>query len=378
MSQLKIYVISMQILFHIADNPCHGKEFHNDNVGDDYPNGDPEQRDLKNLIKKIVDREIYYYFGYIIESTTEKMIEAFDQHYQELGKRAIKIDTFDASEPPNLDESVYRSISSSISSTLSHMTNIATGSVEPKQRILKKKLIKEVPNWDGIEAKDVREITPDCGSDYKSSTVCKKVKRAQHPFAAGGIRYAYHAHFPGSDKMYVFKESIKSSGRHRCAKRAFEMLQIHDKASAYAKKFNKEKPLNVRVRLNFLTVGVVEYPADLDGKFSYFTYEKFIEGTYQKFNGNDGYEGRDLLDPLNVACQAFSHYTWEASGNTILICDLQGVKTKDGVLLTDPAIHARNVLKHGLTNLGMKGIKLFFEKHKCNHICRQMKLPRFI
>ena len=64
--------------------------------------------------------------------------------------------------------------------------------------------------------------------------------------------------------------------------------------------------------------------------------------------------------------QAFSHFTWEASTHTILVCDIQGV----GDTWTDPQIHSFNGEGYGKGNMGNDGIQKFLESHKCNEICK--------
>jgi hypothetical protein len=85
--------------------------------------------------------------------------------------------------------------------------------------------------------------------------------------------------------------------------------------------------------------------------------------------------------PSEVA-QAFSHFTYLASGRKRLVCDLQGVyDEKENVLkFSDPVIHyhdphrehRRNV--YGKTDQGKKGMAMFFETHRdhCGHLCRLM------
>ena len=75
--------------------------------------------------------------------------------------------------------------------------------------------------------------------------------------------------------------------------------------------------------------------------------------------------------------QAFSHFTWVHSKKQLVVCDLQGTIKRDKILLTDPAIHADKYMQFGSTNLGTQGIKLFLRRHKCNEICREMKLEPF-
>jgi hypothetical protein len=68
---------------------------------------------------------------------------------------------------------------------------------------------------------------------------------------------------------------------------------------------------------------------------------------------------------------AFSHFTYEASDKEILICDIQGVND----LYTDPQIHNREGIGFGKGNMGERGFERFLATHRCNHICRYLKLP---
>ena len=68
--------------------------------------------------------------------------------------------------------------------------------------------------------------------------------------------------------------------------------------------------------------------------------------------------------------QAFSHFTFEASGHKCMVVDVQGV----GDLYTDPQIHTYNGEGYGSGNLATKGIALFFNTHRCNVICEALGL----
>ena len=73
-----------RMLFHIADCPCHGREFHSYPVGlDFYPNGDPRgsrAHTLKSLFDRINGEEIQYFFGKITNET-DIMLEKFSTVY---------------------------------------------------------------------------------------------------------------------------------------------------------------------------------------------------------------------------------------------------------------------------------------------------------
>jgi hypothetical protein len=88
-----------------------------------------------------------------------------------------------------------------------------------------------------------------------------------------------------------------------------------------------------------------------------------------------------MLQPEDFL-HAFSHFTYVRSGGRFMVVDLQGAfqiapDGKKTFLLTDPAIHYKFKDKRdsrrkdfGRTNLGRKGMRAFFETHKCNVICR--------
>lgn len=63
----------------------------------------------------------------------------------------------------------------------------------------------------------------------------------------------------------------------------------------------------------------------------------------------------------------------------MLVCDLQGYMDdkKGSVLLTDPAIHSKELLRGGKTNLSMPGIRRFAVAHECGPTCHRLGLPPF-
>ncbi len=83
--------------------------------------------------------------------------------------------------------------------------------------------------------------------------------------------------------------------------------------------------------------------------------------------------------------QAFSHYSYHNSKQRLMVVDLQGIldQNSDGsrcYRLTDPVIHRRRHAKGVKWNFGRtdrrdKGIKSFFETHKCSDVCRALNLP---
>jgi hypothetical protein len=68
------------MLFHIADAPCHGREFHNSIMGDRFPNGDPSARTLLQLLGPLAENGVHYHFGKINE-LTDRMVQKFAEAY---------------------------------------------------------------------------------------------------------------------------------------------------------------------------------------------------------------------------------------------------------------------------------------------------------
>jgi len=65
-----------------TDAPCHGKEFHDPDIEDNYPDGDPEKRDIKKYIKEFAEREIYLFCAEY-DKSTEKMFGIFKEIYNQ-------------------------------------------------------------------------------------------------------------------------------------------------------------------------------------------------------------------------------------------------------------------------------------------------------
>ena len=103
--------------------------------------------------------------------------------------------------------------------------------------------------------------------------------------------------------------------------------------------------------------------------------EPFIEGTYLKFNNNNGHVEK-MLEASHSIMQTFSHFTYSYSNGMLMVTDLQGVVNNGTYKLTDPAIHTADPKKYlkDPTNLGDKGMSAFFVTHTCNRFCRELAL----
>ena len=76
--------------------------------------------------------------------------------------------------------------------------------------------------------------------------------------------------------------------------------------------------------------------------------------------------------PFDLTAQAFSHYTFERSKGDMLVTNLRRI----GSHFVDPTIHTKDDKRfsYSETNLSSEGIEMFFETHRCNDVCRRLRL----
>jgi len=222
-----------------------------------------------------------------------------------------------------------------------------------------------------------------------------KVKLEAEPFARGGLRKAYHlqdissnTRTGDSNVTYVAKMSIDPDEDRETY---FQDAEMQCFAAEWAKKFNqvsvkqhetcpqlltRTTQSNAPKKVDFVQAWILEL-VDRENR-DLCAVERFIAGPYRKHNNNFGF----VNDDERNTPQAFSHFTYEASGHMILVCDIQGVgdlytgtekatisKTEQknyGFFLIDPQMHTINGNGFGKGNLGVRGFEKFLSTHRCN------------
>ena len=94
-------------MVHVADAPCHGSQYHN-NINDSYKGGDPAGISHEDMMRKVVEKNIQYWFGYINSSTTDKMIQVFNKSLQHLSERRLLICQVQAIDPQEMGDAVNK------------------------------------------------------------------------------------------------------------------------------------------------------------------------------------------------------------------------------------------------------------------------------
>ena len=340
--------------------------------GDAHPNGDPAGILHEDMMKQVVQNEVQYWFGYIQKSHTDKMISVFNESLRRLSEQRMMIRQFDAVQPSEVGEAVHRSVTASV-----------FASEAKKIAFRKYALDSTIPNWSSCSIlEQYGKKTPAPGQPtlrrlqegmkHEPPSVPFSFKCAPNPFTEGEESAVFHAYDINSKRHVVLKQFRREGREYSCLDSYMKVIEAQYVAAAYAQEFNvdKNKPEGV-LPIDFIPADVVECRGG-----TYYIYEPFLEGRFEKFNNNRGVVSSKTS--YSQQLQTFSHYTWEKSGKSLLVCDLQGVSGGGKIMLTDPAIHSRGGSRlYGDTDLGNGGIEVFFKTHICNDACARMGLKPF-
>ena len=160
----------------------------------------------------------------------------------------------------------------------------------------------------------------------------------------------HNTYFSEGVSRYAFKGTLRGEGPRsgdRCVVKVFKQtyaksfdewvpdLEASNVAKNWTRKWNNEAMpllnLDQRKEIDFV-LPIIARVNDKTMKAcfgrknnlikpqEYLSIEEYISGNYQKFNANGGYEDQEL----SAILPAFSHWAWEKSGKTKMICDLQG------------------------------------------------------
>ncbi|CAG8500870.1 6385_t:CDS:2 [Diversispora eburnea] len=365
-----------RILFHIGDYPPHGRRF--TTMQDEYPDGDPNGLTAESVLQKMQSENIFYFFGKIT-NYTDTMIEVFRSIIGE-----FLIFELVGGDPIELINKFVAATTSSITMSVSVTSTIGTRrNLNPSQRPIE--INRNIPDWDALPDRkgvtlcyyipqDVVELKNERFYDKKNLfSKSYHFKIAEQPFAAGVEKYAYYAINTKRDppRRMVMKEYLRH-GTENLFEKYLESAEISALTSYLTIKFNRKARGKDIPSVNFLRVNLVR--ATFDGKTRYYVTEPELQDAeFQRFNVNSG-----VIVKYRPVLEAFVHYTYVHTDGYLVVSDLQGIESPDRFVLTDPAIHCTNPLRFGKTNLGGNGIKrCLLDNHRCNDVCRKLKLPNF-
>ena len=318
------------------------------------------------MMQEVVRLDIQYWFGYINKDYTDKMVRIFNDTLQSLSDHRLMIRQFNIKDPQEITDAIIRSVEASMQITAARKVI----------REISTTLDISIPIWDSLPINHGVKTPPpgpkslqnlQDGLKLDKPSVPIAIKIAPNPFTDGEESYIYRGYDTLNKRQVVLKKFKASGATLDCH---MKVLEIQTIASTYARDFNndKKKPCHVE-SIEFIPADVIQIN---DG--SLYILQPFIDGKFEKYNTNNGIVCTAATN--SDMMQAFSHFTYVHSGESLLICDLQGVRNSRGVnQLSDPAIHCRiRQRTYGNTDSGFLGIRRFFNSHNCNNICRSMGL----
>ena len=310
-------------MIHIADAPCHGTKYHG--VDDTYPNGDPAGITHEQMMQEVSRLGIQYWFGYINQAYTDKMIDIFNNSLKQLSSQRLIIRQFDAQEAQQIADAVHKSVTASVTANEAKKASLqALGSSEVNWDRLS---VKHAVKTTAMDSKTLQELQG--GLTFGTPSISFQLKIADSPFADGEESLVYK----GLDTSHNYQLTLKNlKAANNNIDKYSKVQEIQVTANAYAQLFNRTKPSGTPT-IEFIAADIV----DING--TYYVMQEFVGGKFEKYNTNNGIV---CSDPAHSdLMQAFSHFTYVKSEQSILICDLEGVVSGNKVLLTDPAIHNR-------------------------------------
>ncbi|KAI6237598.1 hypothetical protein M3Y95_00282200 [Aphelenchoides besseyi] len=387
---------TVRILFHIADAPCHGNEYH-DLKDDLYPRGDPNNITPGMAFHRLRIKKIDYYFGHI-DYSTDKMIQKFGRANKQ------PVVQFNVGDVQNILTSVITAVRESLSLT-SRCSSV--DSMNSRMTEIESTLVKKVP--DQSECTKVEAIfeTFELPANVQQIIEDKPLKRnrlpetslriASCPFSMGAERVVYYAWDVKKNELLVLKQfhSLKSQiqkGHYDAANQLQNSVAFLVEEFMRAIRSKMELPkLPAIIRVVRPKTVLVLAAKGRSAKF-YSSEPLFdVDSHFIRFTTNTDYivcnnraTAYGVTSKQVDLLTAFSHWTYHITKGELMVVDLQGVLVpaakspdrKATILLTDPAIHSKDNKRFGSTNGGIEGMNEFFQVHNCNLYCQRLQLTR--
>jgi hypothetical protein len=369
-----------RMLYHIADAPCHGSRYHG--YKDDYPDGDPHGLQPRDILLALKEKRVQYCFGKV-NNATEQMLRVFNE---DVGGEPAYIQAMAVD-----DTTMMTTITSTVIETMTESVSSSSRTDSARHELKSVVIVPDEPLWPAVpleEALRFRMTMPEsiesmlevfdlsldkCIEDFPDLEHAR-VKVAPSPFAKGAMRAAYYAQMQDGSPI-VIKECLYKSKSQLTKPKYEATLQCHRASLFLAREFNRVKPAGCP-SVEFCEGCILQFMARPDQP--YMVMEGRIPGHFEKYNNNSGYRAPNPTPKgtNHDAVQAFSHWTQHISHGNLLVVDCQGGfdQANNRFVLTDPAVHCKDLSRFGNTNLGPNGFDRFFAQHKCNDYCRALGL----
>lgn len=403
----------------ICDAPSHGSCYYKGKIDDKFPAGDPQGRKLEDLIAQFAKNSIIFY-AIRINEITDKMFTILAEAYMKECGRNIVIANL-GNSTKSLGFFLVSSISNSVSQTSliedfkgykEILNNLKLSEFEKKvesissisfdkidieseyiesgnkikenTEVLSFEIDSSSPDWNGLHHKpnlqaichnwfivkdkniSINWSKPLIQKSQISTTICMNEK----PFSSGSMRWAFYMKDLDLNQKLVGKipKTLDKNYNLDIMMKDIESLFI---CNHIINEFN-DRIISLVPDENMVMSFVHGFVYEIKDEklpLKYWWVENYIEGTYEKFNNNAGWESKNIQNTSLIA-HCLSHFSWQYTQGYLMIVDLQG----SCGTLTDPQIHCGDRMRFGKGNLGILGIVQFFLTHNCNFYCEKLGL----
>ncbi|CAB9518087.1 protein kinase vwkA [Seminavis robusta] len=375
-----------RITFLIADYPCHGSKYYNQEQWfdgwDDRPEGTPGisiETEMRKLMHLGGQAGMQLHFGRITP-LCDTMISVF-------AREGLRFEVCDLKDPSNLSSSVSSSVRKSISKSVTVSKSKSKSKTGEGDDLLEEgevttkeyTIVEAKPSADEWKSLVANPVSVLCnkpissvndlkaplhfglvrwGKSESTKTIETKMfmRLAKDPFAEGEMRLAHYGKI-GQDKAALasnkgdkvlksFKKTRKPSSQRNSYLAQMEVSTI---SQFLAEEYNKTNRPPHCAEIHFLSVNVVEAEG---GEWFCAEDELPCAGSdFMKYSNNTGYWNED---EINQSLLLFTQFTFEKTKGFLMVTDLQGVRNGNQYVLTDPAILCKDNTRFGGTNLGCK------------------------
>ena len=303
-----------KILFHIGCTPCHGRRFHNEGF-DNFPDGDPRGLNISKWIKKLISLNIQYYFC-AINMSTFKMIDEFNKELALEKGELIKVLSYQSMKDFSFltEKSLLKITTNKNIKDIKKFCLDSNPISWSKSSLERFKATYIIGTYHGALNK-LNKFNLSYSQDDVDIWIANK------PFSKGSLRYAYNGLIDLGSKEHeislncVYKESISNSPKYNCLQFHQDMIEIQKLSRYLAHEFNKISGTYEKIRV--IDVDLIL----INDKESFYTIEEFIDGQFVKWTNNAGAINKSVYVCL---LHAFSHWTYQATNNYLMVTDLQG------------------------------------------------------
>ncbi|KAL4429266.1 hypothetical protein ABPG74_013572 [Tetrahymena malaccensis] len=421
---------SLNMIIWIADSPCHGEEFHDKSVKDDYPQDNGE--DIKKLLKQICDLDIDIYF-FKITDTTDKMINILEKQAF-VNDKIIKQTKL---QQNNFSKNVLKSYFGSLSESAygefyKYVKQLDKTKQIQKSLVIKgqmkeyqQKILLQQEYFDSLNNYNTRTIQEEDIQNIKeiqfkdAELISYKFKLnsniniieltqdepielgvSENIIGQGAFKETYLAQDQKNGNMYVlkkFKDSNQFDFDNLLMEYYIQLIAQNIRDDFIQKlKSNTDKSEHKDLKIFFDDQYIVK-----DQLNNQFYMMELAKNGFKKYINTDQQQLNNQNESQQQLFQSFLHFSFEYSSFDFMLSDIQGF----GNTLNDISIHSQTLIDnfkvHKQTqlleqflkkkcvnmegfqintpiysNLGNVGIVLFFNQHKCNKYCKSLNLKK--